>query len=156
MSGYSASNIALKRKREDIPAPRIAPSNRGQDAQKIRELLKIYQLFQDDSVECCNISSETAKLLPSGDLVLVSDKKISLILNLFDPKRALISIPTENFQDAGLDRKLSMSLGYGGARGLIACSTEGDRLHNPLPLQLLCSVLFSADAFCCAVLLCSS
>lgn len=133
----TASNFALKRKRDDIIAPRSAPANRGSaDGQKIRELVNVYHIFQGQSGIAENSSStRKARLLPSGDLILLSDDKISLILNaLQSSKSKVVNIIGGNCLMADLERDLSVSalvsisasVGVDAkGLGIIGSSTEG-------------------------------
>ena len=108
----AASNIALKRKRDDIIAPRNAPAKRdATDVEKTPELANIYHIFQAQSGLVKNWKgTRKAKLLPSGDLIIQSDSKISLVMNaLQSSKCKVVNVFGEDCHVADLDREVSIS-----------------------------------------------
>lgn len=120
-------SAALKRKRDDNVAFRAAPANRSNsESQRIHELVNINDVTQTQFSDAeHNISQTTARQLPGGDFVFLSESKIFLLLNFCDPaKRSLISIPAENC-DIELEHRFSVSVGPGNCRSIIACSAEG-------------------------------
>ena len=133
----AASNIALKRKRDDIIAPRNAPAKRdATDVEKTLELANIYHIFQAQSglVDSRNCTRK-AKLLPSGDLILQSESKISLVMNaLISSKCKMVNVVGEGCHIADLEREFSISttasinasLGINSNHlSIIGCSTKG-------------------------------
>jgi hypothetical protein len=120
-------SAALKRKRDDNVAFRAAPANRSySELQKTHELVNINDVTQTQFSDAeRNISQTTARQLPGGDFVFLSESKIFLLLNFCDPsKRSLISIPVDNC-DIELEHRFSVSVGPGNCRSIIACSAEG-------------------------------
>jgi hypothetical protein len=120
-------SAALKRKRDDNVAFRAAPANRSySELQRTHELVNINDVTQSQFGDAeHNISQTTARQLPVGDFVFLSESKIFLLLNLCDPtKRSLISIPVGNC-DIELEHRFSVSVGPGNCRSIIACSAEG-------------------------------
>lgn len=121
------TNTAVKRKRDDITAFRIAPGNREYlEPQGAQELLNIHHLTPElTGIESC-ISKYNSRLMPGGDLVALNASTLSLCLNVFDPtRRAVINISFDNCEIDCSDRGFSMSVGFGDIRGIIACSATG-------------------------------
>ena len=98
-NNITASNFALKRKRDDIIAPRSAPANRGSsDVPKIREVGNISHAFQGQSgvAEKTN-TSRTAKLLPNGDMIVLTEGELSLIQHaVHSSKSTVVHIVAED------------------------------------------------------------
>lgn len=138
-------SAALKRKREDNVAYRAAPANRSHpESQRIHELVNINDVTQTQFSDAeHNINQATARQLPGGDFVFLSESKIFLLLNVFDhSKRSLISIPVDNC-DIDLEHRFSVSVGPGNSRSIIACSAEGTTFTFRFCYLLSCTKHFS-------------
>ena len=149
-----SSNIALKRKRDDIISPRNAPNNRGWgrggggDVQ-INEVANVSHILNNHSSDTNtdNIprtSTPTcttrARLLSNGDMILLSESKMSLVMNSLNQSKAtVVNVLSEECDVRDLERGLGVSLGLGAARGLIGSSTEG--------ILLSCSVLYGSVVY---------
>lgn len=121
------SNTAVKRKRDDITAFRIAPGNRGYvESEGTQELLNIQHLNPEFNTTEIRISSKNSRLLSGGDLIMLHGSKLSVCLNLFDPnRRAIINVPVDICEIDCSERGFNMSVGFGDIRGIIACSAGG-------------------------------
>lgn len=128
-SNYTkSSSVALKRKRDELDSHNDSLDRGHSGSSKIRELLNVKNIPQTQASDIqSDITPATARLLPSGDFVSLSTTDITLIQDIFDPtNRKLISIPIVDCHIENLERGLSVSVGFGNTRDIIACFDEGE------------------------------
>jgi hypothetical protein len=157
-SNYTkSSSVALKRKRGELDSHNDSLDRGHSGSSKIRELFNVKNIPQTQASDIqSDIAQATARLLPSGDFVSLSTTDITLIQDIFDPtNRKLISIPIEDCHIENLGRGLSVSVGFGNTRDVIACFDEGEYgtvlkfKQNPSHQNQNLTMIPSKLLFCC-------
>lgn len=134
----------MKRKRDDLnvsgQGPRFAPANRQTGRNScIRELVDISDIYQHkEAVIDYNQSKSTTaitQLLPSGDLIYFSllnseessvVMSMSLIINVMEQsQRIFITAPASECDFYDLEKEISVLVGGGNARDILACTRKG-------------------------------
>jgi hypothetical protein len=134
---FGAANVqpssALKRKRESLipPARVISPRPKSGSSNGIREIAKLpaVAIYYGESGNKLpgRAALKAARLTDAGDVLMLSDEKLTLTLNAFDQTRSISTdVNTSETRFHDLERQFSISSNAGYDRELVSCSGSGD------------------------------